>query len=240
MVRRTISATTLAFGLACGKQTPATVTPDPAVLDFGAEPIGSHVEGELRLVGSGSVTFGAPGRISGPDAMSFGVSGDEPTGKWPISRAGMMHLYFAPARQGAFTATYTRPMLKGSMAPVTVRGMGSYEFDVTRDLTHQGHYPDGLDFGIVCVGDSTKRDYDVTNNTNRDQRLLFSWQDGDSAFILTGGTVMKPVGAHGNTRWRMRFLPLRPGAVSTGLTVEFTSSHDKRTVLVVKGTGKEC
>jgi len=222
------------------RQPPGAVTADPAVLDFGPEPIGSHVEGELRLVGDGRVAFGAPGTITGADAASFGVSGDEPTDAWKSSRVGMMHVYFAPTRIGTFTATYNRPMKTGRFKPVTVRGTGSYEFDVTPALTHEGHFPNGLDFGAVCVNDSLRKDYVVTNNTNRDQRLLFSWQEGDSAFVLLGGTTFQPVGAHGHTRWRIAFKPTKVGDVETGLTVEFTSDHAKRTILVVKGSGKPC
>src|ERR1051325_8506680 len=112
----------VALSAACGSRSPGSVTADPAVLDFGAEPVGSRIEGEVPLIGFGQVKFGPPGRITGADRASFGVSGDEPTEPWRFSRVGLMHLYFAPTRPGAFTATYNRRMISGTITPVLVKG----------------------------------------------------------------------------------------------------------------------
>src|SRR3954467_6548103 len=111
----------MVLSAACGSRSPGSVTADPLVLDFGAEPIGSRIEGEVQLVGFGRVKFGPPGRITGADRASFGVSGDEPTEPWPRSRVGMMHLYFAPMKEGPVSATYARTMEKGTITPVQVK-----------------------------------------------------------------------------------------------------------------------
>ena len=225
---------------ACGRKSGGSVTADPAVLDFGAEPIGSRIEGELQLIGFGRVKFGAAGRITGSDAASFGVSGDEPTDIWPRSRVGQMHLFFAPTKEGPVSATYIRPMASGTITPVTVKGIGSYEFDVGTEILHVGHYPTGMDFGAICVNDSVKKVFQVTNNTPRDRLLQFMWERGDPAFMISQGTPLQPSKAHETIGWRIAFRPKREGEITAGVVVQFPEHHEKRTILVVRGRGKPC
>ena len=227
----------MAISVMSCKKGSATARPNP--LDFHARLVGSGSELAVTLRLRPEVGF-RQWTLDGPDAASFVFHGTAPNGTYFSRQDVTVSFRFTPTRLGVFEAAWSSPGAYGTVTPLELVGIGANEIEVG-ELWHLHTYPDGMNFGEVCLGRSAGQPFVVVNHGPTDEIVKVELDPSSPEFTIAPPVPQKIRRNNGRYSYTIAYSPTSPAhAARAGVTFYGVTTRESRTGVLAMGKGKVC